>query len=397
MRTTAKQAQMHMNDQPHASTSQREPIPLPRVSSPAPPAHRASSAAVARVANEIRLRSIQVPDRTGPRASYKSGLQGAASQDEDVRDEREEQPPKKRRRGVKTVWYTLRLVPDLGTSPRFLMGQQMRRFDLISEYIRRQTGESRTPLQVQGYIRNTRKTATDTTLISALQGANVSDQEIERIDWDSLLGPDHFPQTKPHTSATPPNALMATAFKEASTSRSRSPTAKVPKLENSTTPGRPVPPPTPVPCAQQFLPPAPPQSSFSAPSVSPQAYSQVPVPPPSAYYPPPPAPLSAYPRPAATSTHTSTVHSSLSPLLAFLSASSPGRDHSLAAHILLEGGITSLSALADLLLLDQNSLDGFFELLSRRTRVGGMQLAWLKKVVAEAREASCRRREGDVA
>ncbi|BGP38212.1 Transketolase [Rhodotorula kratochvilovae] len=341
---------------------------------------------------------IQVPDITNLSTSVKSRPEDALSQDEHPRNEK---PTTKKRGKAKTVWFgdveeafvrAVHLLPNIGTSRKLILGQLMQRMDMIAEYIRRQTGVTRTVSQVRNHVANVKATSsTSAKLKAALTGYITTPAELDRIDWDVLLGPDHFPHTKPRASNPSPSIGVRTyaPIAAAPSAYGSGRPAKVPKLEHDTTLSYAMPPPAPVPHPGLTLPfVTPSQGQTVLPPFYPQAYPQVPVAPPFAYCPPPPAPHTAYPPPAAPSTHTSMAHSFLSPLLAFLSASSPGRDHSLAAHALLEGGVTSLSALADLLLLEQNSLDGFFELLSRRTRVAGMQLAWLKKAVAGTREAS---------
>ncbi|BGP38226.1 Transketolase [Rhodotorula kratochvilovae] len=312
------------------------------------PHDHAMPAAVARVANEIRLRSIQVPDMIGLSTGVKSRPEDAMSQDEHLRSEK---PTTKKRGKAKTVWFgdvekAFRSTPNIGTSRKLFLGQSIQRMDMIAEYIRRQTGESRTVSQVRNHVANVKATSsTSAKLKAALTGYIATPAELDRIDWDALLGADqYFPHTEPRASNPSPSVGVRTyaPIAPAPNSYGSGRLAKVPKLEHDATLSYAMPPPAPVPHPGLTLPFVTPwqgQSVLS--SFYPQAYPQVPVAPPFAYCPSPPAPLSAYPRPAAPSTHTST-----------------------------------------------NSLDGFFELLSRRTRVGGMQLAWLRKAVAEAREAS---------
>lgn len=77
-------------------------------------------------------------------------------------------------------------------------------------------------------------------------------------------------------------------------------------------------------------------------------------------------------------------------LVAFLTAVYPARDHSLAARALLDSGVDSVPALVDLLALEQSVLESFFELVRSRAGLGGLEMAWLKRVVSTARD-ECQR------
>lgn len=74
-------------------------------------------------------------------------------------------------------------------------------------------------------------------------------------------------------------------------------------------------------------------------------------------------------------------------LVAFLTSIHQTRDQSLAARALLDSGVDSLPALVALLALDQSTLDDFLELVRSRAGLGGLEAAWLRKVVGTARDA----------
>ncbi|BGP46307.1 Transketolase [Rhodotorula kratochvilovae] len=268
----------------------------------------------------------------------------------------------------------------------------MARRDMLAEYIRRRSGALFTRNQISSRLNIIQRNAGhDTAFLRAVPGRAVDGVELAQRDWDAFLGPNLFPETKPDATriAFLKSKVLLSGAKAGSSGKRRSQSAAqdshVDKKRRLASPAPALP--------------TPPDPSHSDPPAQPlyayQQYPQyLPYPPDPlrcryslSHYPllpPPPAPAQPPPPPAAYSPQ----HPFFLSLVAFLTASAPGRDHSLPAHALVDAGVTSISALADLLLLDAGSLEGFSELLSRRARFGGMQLAWLKKAVGAAREAT---------
>ncbi|GAA6051534.1 hypothetical protein JCM3770_000402 [Rhodotorula araucariae] len=364
----------------------RVPTPHPDPSPTTSPSRRGpSSSAAERVGGSGLPPGHPDSEHEGLEREPESSQPRATSGGERGEDRRDETPQKRTRRHPrgKTVWFesvhdafvrAVHLLPDIGTARYPVLGQDMQRNEMICEYIRRQTGEARSVTQVSSYFKQVRNaSSTSSKLKAALKGRSVPDEELARIDWDTLLGPDRCSLAKLPTSESPPNlqARAGTPPVTASTSGSSSQPAKVPKLEHGTSPGWAL--------LSTPLPPA--QLKQQSP-----CYPQSLIPPPPAFHPSPPVFHHASPQPL-TQTPTSAEHPFFHHLVAFLSIAA-GRDYSLSAEALLDCGITTPTALADLLLLDSASLNGFFDLLSRRTRLGGLELAWLKKAVAAATDVA---------
>ncbi|GJN88322.1 hypothetical protein Rhopal_001287-T1 [Rhodotorula paludigena] len=325
-------------------------------------------------------------------ASAASGSVCAA----DGLDESDSGEEKTRKGGKKRVWFTkvheafvraIQLLPNLGKTRYSVRGVSMQRNDMICEYIRRQTGHLRSATQVTNYLSQLRR---DRNTDQNLQGHVVSQKELVGTNWDELLGPDRFPHVKllrPPLLRPQSSAQKQSAPKREAESPIFDPLAahgpKRIKVEQHSSPAYP-----PYPILAQYPQPYP-QHYVSAsplpPSLAPPAFQ-----PHSPYSPSPlavPAGLPALPprslpasnlrRPRSPSFHL--------PLLAFLASSSPGRDFASTASTLVAAGIDSLDSLVNLLLIGEHALDGFLELLQKRHRVEGMQLAWLRRGLEAAR------------
>ncbi|GAA5999394.1 uncharacterized protein JCM10292_001259 [Rhodotorula paludigena] len=329
-------------------------------------------------------------------ASAASGSVYAA----DGLDESDSGEEKTRKGGKKRVWFTevhealvraMQLLPNLGKTRYSVRGVSMQRNDMICEYIRRQTGHVRSATQVTNYLSQLRRDRnTDHNLLVAVQGHVVSQKELVSTNWDELLGPDRFPHVKllgrpllrPESSAQKQSAPKREAASPAFDPLAAHGPKRI-KVEQHSSPAYP-----PFPILAQYAQPYP-QHYVSAsplpPSLAPPAcqphspYSPSPLAVPAGLPAPPPPclPVSNSRRPRSPSFHL--------PLLAFLATSSPGRDFASTVSTLVVAGIDSLDSLVDLLLIGEHALDGFLELLQKRHRVEGMQLAWLRRGLEAAR------------
>ncbi|GAA5911658.1 hypothetical protein JCM6882_006932 [Rhodosporidiobolus microsporus] len=280
--------------------------------------------------------------------------------------------------------------PYIGRTPKrfHAAGQDMCRAAILAEYVRRQTGQVRSRLQIGARL-EVLKSIVDSDFKRLINGNKIEATVLTTRDWDAELGPDHFPATQGCSSA-----LKAPK-------KRKKLTAPKPNLKRSS--------------SLSALPPFPPQADSSSghlskrikqdeafyprssyPPYYPQYYPPPPfalssMPAPSPTFPPSHIPPSFYPAPVSYPRSTSTdslplsatSSSPLKPseLSAFFSTAFPSRDFTSSAYSLFESGITSVEALVELLLLDDESLEDFLPLLSRRTKLSAIEGGWVKKAV----------------
>ncbi|GAA5851261.1 hypothetical protein JCM9279_007502 [Rhodotorula babjevae] len=284
-------------------------------------------------------------------------------------------------RRVDPVWYSeiadtflraLNLVPNLGGTRVRLNGGLFRRTELLVEYVRRQTGQIRSPQQAQNRIDIQRwRNKDDASYQDLLSGRSATAQELAATDWDTLLGPDLFPHVKAPPSTRhvkkrrifkvdrPPKKKPRRArpdspgSEQPRRSRRRRTTTSSSERSRSTTP-------------DDMIDTAPP----------PRPASTRPRPPP-----PTPAPPLAVPLPQAAQLRTTDQAPQLflHDLTAFFSSLHPTHNHEPSARALLELGVDSTSALVLLLGLEQSSLKLLYQHLRRTGRLGPLDVAWLKK------------------
>ncbi|BGP14168.1 hypothetical protein JCM10213_002467 [Rhodosporidiobolus nylandii] len=287
-------------------------------------------------------------------AAKEPQLEGA--QEGDMKGGRKKKPVKAKRKAPepwsKGMEKALRVgcskIPNFGSHKVSFKGESIGRIRLLAEYVRRQTGEVRSKLQVRGKLANLKKGATGEAK-KRLRGEMVAFASLAGRDWDTFLGLDLFPHTDPQSSAS-----CAQRNKKAGP-------ASTPCLPAPCTP-----PPKPSATAPSFtLEMGPPLNCTKVvmPSADPL------FPPPSTPTPRPSLPSSLPTPPSATEPSTPSFLCSTSTALsaddieAFLASISPSAVFSTSATALFGGGITTLDALRRLVLLDDGCRDTFLATL----------------------------------
>ncbi|PRQ74070.1 hypothetical protein AAT19DRAFT_15637 [Rhodotorula toruloides] len=211
-----------------------------------------------------------------------------------------------------------------------------------------------------------------------LRGPDVPLEEAKRYDWSTLLGPDHFPETKRTLSSaklrpTPRQAGPRASYPPTLTSQrehtqhdlsSSRPTPSLPHLYNVSEA---------IASAQMF------SSGSASFAASPYAHTQVagqltilPAFTPRSYIP------------------INSQHQQTSPFLnelsCLLSPFVACRDLTSFVRALFACGVTGIDVLTDLLLLDDGILDSFLDLVGKQKKLGGVQLAFGKKALQAMRE-----------
>ncbi|BGP38227.1 hypothetical protein JCM10449v2_002156 [Rhodotorula kratochvilovae] len=268
----------------------------------------------------------------------------------------------------------LELVPDLKQHIFQVGGKRVGRNGLLAEYVRRQTGEERTASQVSNrlqYLRQRYKGQGQTR--KSLVGAPADLGDMHKRDWDAYLGTDHFPKLaqkrrstrkqdkqpkrklKRKKRAAPESLAASPALRDASQQQG----ANHPKYSSS----------LPLASASRVPP------VFSASSFAATVSSSLPEP-------------DAPAKPSLDVKPRLPDHSFANDIRAFLTSLSPSHDFTAASRFLVSGGISSSSALADLLFLEPSMLDAFLETAQARQKVKlpALEMAWLKRVLALARE-----------
>ncbi|GAA5854799.1 hypothetical protein JCM9279_000950 [Rhodotorula babjevae] len=287
----------------------------------------------------------------------------------------------------------IRIVPDLHGAIYSIGNEHLNRHGMIAEYIRRQTGQVRTSVQVRSHVNDTRrKHTTNDGLQQALTGHDVPQIELDKMDWDALLGPDLYPHVKPDRRRVPDKLNTGVKRKRSPSSAASRPakrppppkptSAQSPRVVASSSPSDPASPWT-APVSYETQIDVAPPSRRAAASFS-SAHEPLPLAHPSSF----PIYLTAPPPPALSPTS----HPFLPVLTAFLTSFHPSRDHGLTARALLALGIDSPAALVLLLALEPHSLELLYEHLRKAVGLGPLDVAWLKKVVAAAK-VECARGE----
>ncbi|GAA5839730.1 hypothetical protein JCM11251_002575 [Rhodosporidiobolus azoricus] len=279
-----------------------------------------------------------------------------------------------------------------GKSRFSAFGQKLGRAAILSEFVRRQTGQVRSVEQINCRL-HALKNAHDGALQRSISGSKIDKSFLRSHNWEAELGPDLFPPT-----ITSPNDASTQTQKK----RKRSDAMNASRAGTSS-PQRPSSEPT-IEAVAPF--------SKQVKIEQPQDQQQPRYPPLSCrspYYPPsypfPPLP-SALP-PCATALPPPAFPSTLpvaTTLLCFLAASDsiserlepyhlaasftsafPPHDFTAAAESLNSSGVTTIEALIELVLIEDEALDDLFILLSRHTKLSGIKASWGKKAVRKLR------------
>ncbi|GAA6056280.1 hypothetical protein NBRC10513_005602 [Rhodotorula toruloides] len=330
--------------------------------------------------------SPEVNEREG--SAYEEEGDMALDQDDEYEDDSalsddSEKPRKKGRRPRQiwsaaedaALWRGVDLVPFLGATRVSCDGRLLPRALLLAEYVRRQTRCIRSRIQVNTRIGHLARTEE---LKKRLRGPDVPLEEAKRYDWSTLLGPDHFPETKRTLSSaklrpTPRQAGPRASYPPTLTSQrehtqhdlsSSRPTPSLPHLYNVSEA---------IASAQMF------SSGSASFAASPYAHTQVagqltilPAFTPRSYIP------------------INSQHQQTSPFLnelsCLLSPFVACRDLTSFVRALFACGVTGIDVLTDLLLLDDGILDSFLDLVGKQKKLGGVQLAFGKKALQAMRE-----------
>ncbi|GAA5904930.1 hypothetical protein JCM8208_007227 [Rhodotorula glutinis] len=222
----------------------------------------------------------------------------------------------------------LELIPDLANDYVLLKGKLAQRPDLLAEYVRRQTGERRTNTQSRNRISTLRHlNPRDQQLEKLLVGRSVSKDTIDKTDWDALLGVDHFP----HIARAPLASPTPPSKKRKRTSTPSAPSKRLKPVPASTVEG-----------------------SFTSTAGWPSNHPFLPV------------------------------------LAAVFSSYHPTRDHTSTARVLVDLGLDSWDALANLCAFEPSSLERLYEHLRKEVGLGALEVAWVRKAVGAVREGFAR-------
>ncbi|GAA6034217.1 hypothetical protein JCM8097_003785 [Rhodosporidiobolus ruineniae] len=279
----------------------------------------------------------------------------------------------------------LKLIPNTTGNFFFFRGRKVGRTRLLSEYIRRRTGDVRSTRQVDRRIRLLRsKAGDDEDLHACLNEAKLDKDHLPRRDWDAFLGPDLFPSSAP----AQPKKKKRIKFKPSKSSpeqgqkpskpaekkeRSQSSASKtiksLPSSKRNAVPNQP----------KSQRKPSPARSSTLADRLSPTPdfSSLTPAPQPK------PSVLSL----AAVDSAVDSDPLTAAHLEAFFLATSPLIDHHASASLLLRLGIDSLQALGALMLADEGVLEVLFERVKTLRDVEAEEVDELTRAVEAARRA----------
>ncbi|GAA6034306.1 hypothetical protein NBRC10512_005623 [Rhodotorula toruloides] len=247
------------------------------------------------------------------------------------------------------------LVSIPGTALVWLGFEELRRPQLLAEYIRRQTGTIKTSSQINRRLtRITRLPA----MRDRVRGSEMSLKEARETDWHARLGPDRFPHTKPvslldtyGTTTAKKGAAPASPIADLDSNRAKKPRLSPP--DGTSTP------------AADFA-----TASNAYTSGSGLALDQE-----GALKRPKPRVRSKKPK----------SRPFVIDLSAILSSLVPGRDLTTSAHALFACGITSTSHFADLLIFDKDVANVFVDIVGRRMELSAFEVAWTKKALETGR------------
>ncbi|BGO89851.1 hypothetical protein NBRC10512_005621 [Rhodotorula toruloides] len=279
------------------------------------------------------------------------------------------------------LWRAVDLIPNIGRSRYVVRGTPMDRFDMIAEYIRRQSGHRRTCQQVRSFTSNLKYGQDEgSEIVRRLAGSYIDSSVAASIDWDAFLGPDLHPAIAPAETSNvqPPKKRKRAASQSPPPPTSSTATGADKRATVHTTraPDKPsaspfAPPPYSLQPIYQPLQQVPGGSSFPS-TQQPQAV----------YFLPHPSSRMLYRHPNQPTAQTQPSTDFRPSLRAFFAAVMPDRDFALLANHLASAGITSVDQLSNLLLMDEGSVDGFVE---RIPKLGGVERAFLRKAIFSAK------------
>ncbi|BGP30335.1 Transketolase [Rhodotorula toruloides] len=286
------------------------------------------------------------------------------------------------------LWRAVDLIPNIGRSRYDVRGKPMDRFEMISEYIRRQSGYRRTVQQIRNFRSNLKYGLPEDsegecnslllehrlTFVKRLAGSYIDSSVAASIDWDAFLGPDLHPAT----------ASAVTSNAQPLKKRKRDASSSPPPTSTDTIADKRAPVHAVCALASPFT-----QSPFSsqpiyqplqqAPSGSSFPSTQQPQ---TVHFLPPPSSGMLHRHPTQPTTQPQPRIDFRPALRAFFAAVMPDRDLALLVNHLASAGLTSVDQLSDLLLMDEGSVDGFIE---RIPKLGGVERAFLRKAILAAK------------
>ncbi|BGP30340.1 Transketolase [Rhodotorula toruloides] len=276
------------------------------------------------------------------------------------------------------------LVSVPGQALVWLGFEEVRRPQLLAEYIRRQTGTIKTSNQI---TRRLSRVARLPAMKDRVRSVEMSLKDARETDWHARLGLDCFPHTKPvslldayGTTTTKKTAAPASPVADADSGRAKKPRLSPPDgtstpapdfatSSNANASGRGLAPDREVALeagdlveADVAVTPPSPDDSFEG--LAPLDEQQ-------------PKPRMRSKKPKS--------RPFVIDLSAILSSLVPGRDLTTSAHALFACGITSTSYLADLLILDKDVANVFFDIVGRRMELSAFEVAWTKKALETGR------------
>ncbi|GAA6034176.1 hypothetical protein JCM8097_003767 [Rhodosporidiobolus ruineniae] len=280
------------------------------------------------------------------------------------------------RRGVKNwddavgaaLEEALAIFPHCGTATRpFLLdGKPAGRSNMISEYIRRRTGEVREPrlvnLRLSGIM--SVRAATEPRIARILTENKYDPKRDSGRDWVALLGPDLYPHTKADAEAATEASRMRIRKLPSSRKRRARPN------EGDVKPNKP----STCPSPPSHLS-ATPSNGLKPSSAFPSAVF------PSAVFPPADSlPSSALPASLQFLLYED-VNLSATHLQALLTAVFPDHDFSSSAKLLYAVGLDSITALTDFIAADDHFADVLIEKAVGRAKLRGTEAGWARKAL----------------
>ncbi|GAA6034180.1 hypothetical protein JCM8097_003769 [Rhodosporidiobolus ruineniae] len=294
---------------------------------------------------------------------------------------------------ITTALYDgLARFPHVGVAKKYTLAGSPRagRSTLLSEYIRRQTGQLRpsTEVTVHLAVALARRSKSDPKLAWLLTGNKWIDKRDSNRDWEAELGEDLHPETKAAAVAAQAEAREARRVYRATAGTRKRAAAESTSASDESEPSSPS---SSRPSSPHF-----PQKQFRASSRSQQEQASTVFPPPypphffststsqayfpQTYFPTPPAIFSPITAPSPRPNSLTARH-----VQALLSSAFPSHDFSSAAVAFSSAGLSTVDNIHRLLVLEDFLVEPLVDTVIKCARLSGLEAGWARKALARLR------------